>query len=86
MGETSSLLRRTTFTAIALVGAILSIITLVVSDWIEAAFNADPDQHSGTLEWPIAAPLRAAAVVEGALARRESRSPLTAAPVISRPR
>jgi hypothetical protein len=70
----------------AVVSAILSVVTLVLPDWIEAVFNVDPDHHSGTLEWAIAAALLAAAVAAGALARRESRRPLVEAPVVPRPR
>jgi hypothetical protein len=73
-------------TVLALVSAVLSVVTLVVPDWIEAVFNVDPDQHGGTLEWAIAAAFLAAAVTAGALARRERRRPLTTALVMSGPR
>ena len=69
----------------AAVSAILSVGTLVVPDWIEAVFNVDPDQDSGALEWAIVASLLAAAVVAGALARRESRRPVVEALVMPRP-
>ncbi len=71
--------------AFAVVSAILSVVTLVVPDWLEAAFNVDPDQHSGALEWVTAGALLAAAVAAGALARRESRRSLVEAPVMSHP-
>ncbi len=70
----------------ALVSAILALVTLAVPDWIEAVFNVDPDHHSGSLEWAISAAFFAAAVVAGALARRESRRALVAAPALPRPR
>jgi len=70
----------------ALVSGILAVVTLVVPDWIEVVFKVDPDHHSGSLEWAISAAFLAAAVVAGALARRESRRALVAAPALSRPR
>jgi hypothetical protein len=60
-------------TALGLACAVLLAVTLVVPGWIEAIFHVDPDRHSGTLEWSVDAALFAAAVVAGALARRESR-------------
>jgi hypothetical protein len=82
--------RRTRFwveTVLALACAVLFVVTLFVPDWIEAVFHVDPDQHSGTLEWSIDAALFAAAVVAGALARRESRlARLVPAPSPSHPR
>jgi len=54
----------------ALSGFLLTL-TLVLPDWIEAVFGVDPDQHSGSLEWVIAAAFGVMAVAALALARRE---------------
>lgn len=56
------------------------VLTLLVPDWIEVVFGVDPDHHSGAWEWVISAGLLVAAVVFGALARREWRRPLPASP------
>jgi hypothetical protein len=52
---------------------ILFVLTLIVPDWIEAAFGIDPDQHSGSLEWVIVAVLAVTTVLSCLLARREWR-------------
>jgi hypothetical protein len=46
--------------ALALASGTLCVLTFVWRDWIEAVFRVDPDRHSGTLEWAIAAVLLAA--------------------------
>jgi hypothetical protein len=46
-------------------------LTLVLPDWIEVVFGADPDQYSGSLESVITAVLGLTTVIAGALARRE---------------
>ena len=35
----------------ALIAALLTLMTVVRPDWIEIAFNIDPDAGSGSLEW-----------------------------------
>ena len=40
-------------TGIAVITAILFVITLVWRDWIEVIFNIDPDSGSGSLEWLV---------------------------------
>jgi hypothetical protein len=57
--------------------AFLLVLTLFVPDWIEAVFGVDPDQHSGSLEWGIAAVLGVMSVASALLARGEwRRAPL----------
>ncbi len=60
-------------TAIALVTAILFVITLIWRDWIEIVFNVDPDQRSGSLEWLIVGVLLALMIIFSLLARYEWR-------------
>jgi len=63
--------------------AFLFVLTLFVPDWIEAVFRVDPDQHSGSLEWGVAAVLAVVSVASGSLALREW---LSAALAVSRAR
>lgn len=60
-------------TGLALVTAILFVITLVWHDWIEVIFNVDPDQGSGTLEWLIVAILLVVTITLCVLASYEWR-------------
>ncbi|HVB63436.1 MAG TPA: hypothetical protein VNE17_01810 [Nitrolancea sp.] len=52
---------------------IFAILTLVWKDWIEIVFRIDPDRHSGSLEWLIAAGALAIAIGIGVAARSEWR-------------
>jgi hypothetical protein len=60
-------------TAMALSAAALGILTIFWHDWIEALTGWDPDHHNGSAEWLIVVALLAAAVVLGAVARRDWR-------------
>jgi hypothetical protein len=60
-------------TILAVVGAALSLLTLVWSEWIEEIFGVDPDGGSGALEWVIALGFLAVAVALALLARRGQR-------------
>ena len=53
-------------------GALLGL-TLVWHDWIELVFGADPDHHSGSLEWGIVAVATVLTVVLAISARSEWR-------------
>jgi hypothetical protein len=60
-------------TILGSIAAFLAVLTLAWPDWIEGVFGVDPDHHSGSLEWAIAAGFFVAAIVCAALARREWR-------------
>ena len=60
-------------TAIALLAALLGVMTIFWHDWIEALTGWDPDQHNGAAEWLIVAGLLVAAVAMGIAARRHWR-------------
>jgi hypothetical protein len=54
----------------AAVTGLAAAITAIVPDWIEEAFNVDPDAGNGSLEWLIVAALAVATVALSALAWR----------------
>jgi hypothetical protein len=58
---------------------VLLMVTIVWHDWIEIVFRADPDQHSGLVEWLIVAVLALAAITLAVLARIDFRQLRTAA-------
>jgi hypothetical protein len=60
-------------TILAVIGAALSLLTLVWSEWIEEIFGVDPDGGSGSLEWIIALGFLVVAIALGLLARRGQR-------------
>lgn len=60
-------------TILAAASGLLGIVTLFWHDWIEVT-GWDPDHHSGSAEWIIAAVLLLVALVLGLLARRDARS------------
>lgn len=59
--------------ALASAGAVLAALTVLWRDWIEAITGLDPDHHSGSLEWLIAAGLLLLALAAGVAARYERR-------------
>jgi hypothetical protein len=59
--------------SLGFVTALLTVVTLVRRDWIEALFRVDPDQGSGSLEWVIVAGLAVVTVALFALATYEWR-------------
>lgn len=60
-------------TGIALLAALLGVVTIFWRDWIEALTGWDPDQHNGSAEWLIVVCLLVIAVAVGAVARRHWR-------------
>ena len=58
------------FVAAVVTGVVL-VVTAVWPDWIERAFEVDPDGGSGELEWVLVAALALATVALGLLARAE---------------
>jgi hypothetical protein len=53
--------------------AVLGVITLFWSEWIEAVFGVDPDHGNGRLEWSVVVILLVAAIGLGARARAVRR-------------
>ena len=60
-------------TILAIVGAVLSLLTLVWPEWIEEIFGVEPDGGNGSLEWLIAVGFLAVALGLGLLARHDQR-------------
>jgi hypothetical protein len=52
---------------------VLTVVTLINQEWIEAVFGVDPDHGNGSLEWIMVAVLAVATVVFGLLAFSERR-------------
>jgi divalent metal cation (Fe/Co/Zn/Cd) transporter len=59
--------------ALAGAAAALGAVTIFWRDWIEWIFGADPDQHSGSVEWLIVGALLFSALALAALACTEWR-------------
>lgn len=57
--------------ALALVSSVVALVTVFRKDWIEAAFDLDPDHSSGAMEWEIVLVAIGFAVAFATLARRE---------------
>ncbi len=62
-------------TALAVLSAVLFLLTLFVPDWIEAVFRVHPDAQSGSLETTIVTALAVTTFVSSVLAHREWRRP-----------
>jgi drug/metabolite transporter (DMT)-like permease len=60
-------------TVFGVLAGALGLLTLVWQDWIEAIFRVDPDHGNGSAEWIAVVVLLGAALVLGALARRDRR-------------
>jgi ABC-type thiamin/hydroxymethylpyrimidine transport system permease subunit len=58
---------------LAVISAVLCVLTLVFPEWIEELTGLEPDAGSGALEWIIAGAFLVAAVVSAVLARRDYR-------------
>jgi hypothetical protein len=58
---------------LAVLAAIVGIVTAIYPSWFEALFEMSPDKGSGALEWAIAITLIATSLVLSFLARRDFR-------------
>jgi hypothetical protein len=58
-------------TGLATAAGIFTVLTALWKDWIEIVFGADPDHHSGSLEWLLAAGTLAVAICFCIAARHE---------------
>ncbi len=65
---------------LACMSGVLAVLTAVWPDWIEALTGFDPDHGGGAFEWILAVGCGLSALVLGAIARREWRRTLSAAP------
>lgn len=59
--------------ALAVATFVLTVVTLINQEWIEAVFGVDPDHGNGSLEWIMVGILAVATVVFGLLALSERR-------------
>jgi hypothetical protein len=62
--------------ALAMLSAVLFVLTVLVPDWIEAVLRFDPDARSGSLEAAIVAVLASTTFVSSVLAKHEWRRPV----------
>jgi uncharacterized membrane protein YhaH (DUF805 family) len=58
---------------LAALTAILFVVTLISSEWIEEVFKVDPDGGDGSLEWAIVVGLFVVSLTLSLLARAEWR-------------
>jgi Kef-type K+ transport system membrane component KefB len=58
---------------LAVLAAVVGIVTAVFPTWFEALFEASPDEGSGALELAVSVALIATSVVLSLLARRDFR-------------
>jgi hypothetical protein len=56
---------------LAVVSALLCLLTLAYPEWIEASTGLEPDAGSGEAEWIVAVAFLVVAVASGLLARRD---------------
>ena len=76
VGGTNHMKVRTRFwieAGLASLTTLLLLLTLVRRDWIEAMFDIDPDNYSGSFEWISLGVLFVVSVAFAALARAEWR-------------
>ena len=59
---------------LAVVFAVLAVVTAIWPTWIEAIFEESPDAGSGGLEWAIVGTFGLLAVAAAVLARRDYRA------------
>ena len=59
---------------LAVVFAVLAVVTVIWPTWIEAIFEESPDAGSGALEWAIVGTFGLLAVAAVVLARRDYRA------------
>lgn len=64
---------------LGVISGILFVVTLINHAWIEIAFNVDPDQGSGMLEWLVVGGLLVATVALFSLAGYEWRRTMAVA-------
>jgi MYXO-CTERM domain-containing protein len=64
-------------TGLALLCGVLTVLTLVWSEWIEALFHVEPDGGSGATEWVIVAVLALVTLALAAAARADRRRAAT---------
>ncbi|MCW2538449.1 MAG: putative rane protein [Frankiales bacterium] len=65
-------------TILASISGLLTVLTLITREWIEALTGWDPDHGNGSLEWLIVVVFAVAAAVLGVAARIEWRRPALA--------
>jgi hypothetical protein len=63
---------------LALIAAVLAVVTFAWPDWIEALFRVDPDAGSGAAEWGFVFDLALLAVMLGVLDSSDLRSAVSA--------
>ncbi len=59
--------------ALTVLGGALSLLSLLVPNWLERLFGSAPDNGSGALEWAIALGILSATALSGFLVRWEWR-------------
>ncbi len=65
---------------LALGNAVLLVLTVAWTDWIEIVFKVDPDANSGAAEWALVAVTLALTIAFVVLARAEWRRAATPTP------
>jgi len=71
---------------LAVLAAVVGIVTAVYPTWFEALFEVSPDKGSGAFEWALAITLIATSLVLAFLARRDFRRVVGYQPVDDRNR
>lgn len=60
-------------TGMSVASLVFLVLTVAWKDWIEIVFRADPDQHTGSLEWAIVAGAAILAITFAGFARADCR-------------